>query len=186
MSNIYKFTVGIALLAVAFLGFCILSGYHGLWLLATVFLMPVLWMLWIACVGFDKSGKIWMLILLWLLIDIAVLGALTLVDANMSKGRGTGGMDYMFVIAFSPIILPAMLISALSSVAGDGFIAVTQGLIHLLFPNGLAGILSDWFATSIICAISSCLIVSPFYWWKAARSHGVRFPGNFFRDQRRR
>jgi hypothetical protein len=168
MPRLFKFTVASALLTLAFAGLCFMSGYKGLGLLWPVLLMPVLWILWLVCVLFDTGRKTWKLILLWILIDIAVLGALTLLVANMNRASGADGMDYVLVIAFSPLILPVMLVSAFFPVVGNGLFAITRGVSYLL-PSGLVGVLSDWLGCSILSAISSCLVVSLCYFWKTAR-----------------
>lgn len=163
MPGIYKFTTAIALFTLVLEGLSFLTDYKDAWLLGLLFLMPVLWTLWLACVVRDKDMKVWQLILLWVLIDITVLGVASLLMGNRKE------TEIFYAIAFSPLILPMILGFAFSSVIGTGLSAIAQGGSHLLLPRSLDGILSDWLGFSILSAISSYLFVSLYHYWKSLR-----------------
>lgn len=155
MSKIYKFTVTLALLTLASEGLSILTGYRNGWQLGLVFLMPILWTLWIACVVFHKfETRTWKLILLWILIDIAVLLADRLALGSFHGVDTKGGSELVLLMEFSPPMLPIILIGLLP-VIGTGITAIADGASHMLLPVGSVGVLRDWLECSIVSAIPS-------------------------------
>ncbi|MFJ2988635.1 hypothetical protein ACIPF8_12260 [Collimonas sp. NPDC087041] len=166
MSKIYKFTVAIALFILAFVGFCFLVSYKGILLLGLLFFMPVVWTLWLACAAADL--KIWKLILLWALIDIVVIGLASLMTGSVHGVGARVDTEFLFVIAFSPLIFPIILVSAFVPYIGIGLSALTRAAGNLLLPSGFVGVVPDWLGFSILSAISSCLFVSLFYFGRAA------------------
>lgn len=164
MPGIYKFTAAIALFTLVLVGLSFLIDYKGAWLLGLLFLMPVLWTLWLVCAVRDKDRKIWQLILLWVLIDITVLGVASLLMGNR---RDT---EIFYTIAFSPLILPVIFGFAFSSVIGAGLSAIAQGGSNLLLLGSFENMLSDWLGFSILSAISSYLFVSLYHYRKWLRA----------------
>lgn len=169
MSTIYKITRLIVLTLLVIEGAGLLSGSHkGLWHLAILFFMPVLWTLWLCCVSLDIDVKVSRLIFLWVLIDIAVLGVV-LLSTIEHKTNGRGGEDTMFLIVFSPLILPLILVCVFFPIVGTGVSAISRGASYLLLPIGIGGILPDWLGFSIFSAILSWLFASLCRYWHKRR-----------------
>jgi hypothetical protein len=158
MSKIYRFTVALALCACTLVGLCFLTGYKGGGLVALVFLPPVLWTLWLACVVIDFEREKWRLILLWILIDITILGVVVLSSMG-HKPSAKSGEEFFFLIEFFPIFLPMLLASACFPIIGVGVSAIGRGASYVLLPMGVATDISDWLSFSVLSAVSSCLLV---------------------------
>jgi hypothetical protein len=142
-ATVYEFVTVIAVLALSLIGFGFLVSYHGPLLIWFVFLMPLLWVFWLICVVLCPAGKAWWLAFLWMLIDLAVLGTLSLLMANVGSSHGSDGGDYLLVIAFSPLILPVIFASAVFPAIGNGIVVIVHKISSQLFSNQV-GILSDW------------------------------------------
>ncbi len=157
MRKIYKLTLLLALLALASAGLSFLTDYQAGWQVGMVFLLPILWALWFACIASFKPGTgVWKLILLWMLIDITVLSVNRLMMGSFHGIDPKGGSELVWLIEFSPPILPMMLANLLP-IIGTCQDAIVNGASHLLLPVGYGGVLKDWLDGSILSAISSSL-----------------------------
>ena len=166
MSRIFKSVVAINLFTLLLVGICFLTNYRGGGLLFFPVLMPVLWVLWLAYAVCEREMNPWKLTFLWALIDITVLCVVGLLMNSVHGLAVRNDTEYLFVIVFTPVILPVILVSAFVPAIGAWLAAIASGTSYLLPPGGL---LSDWVGCSTMSAISSCLFVSLLHCWKIVK-----------------
>ncbi len=170
MSEIFKFTLALVLLTIMSIALSISTGYESAWQVGTVFLMPVLWVLWIACVVSHKTeSKISRLILLWALIDLAVLLVNRLMMGSFHAVDLKGGSELAWVIEFFPVILP-IIPAMFLPVLGPGLSAIMHGASFILLPAGFVGVLKDWIECSILSASASYAFAHLWFYWKGGIS----------------
>jgi len=137
MSNIYKIATTLVLFTLASAAISILISYESGWQIGLIFLLPILWTLWIACVVKDEQA--WKLALLWVLIDIANLLVSRLMMGSFHAVDPKGGSELVWLMEFSPPILPTILIGMLP-VIETGLSAISHGASHILLPAGSIGV----------------------------------------------
>lgn len=134
------------------------EGIFGLvWCL---FLLPVMWCLWFLVAVLDERIPKWQLIGLWFGIDLAALVVLRALIANAQKMTGPPGDDVGVIIAFSPFLLPVILISRAIPIIGSGMAAIGNGAVIILLPEKHSNSIEAWLALSIMTAISCWIFVS--------------------------
>jgi hypothetical protein len=169
MSNIYKIATTLVLFTLASAAISILISYESGWQIGLIFLLPILWTLWIACVIFHKmETQTWKLILLWVLIDLAVLLTNRLMLGSFHGFDPTVESVFVLLMEFSPTILPMIPISLLP-VIGTGLTAIADGASYVLLPIGSVGVLRDWLELSILSAIPSYIFASLWFYLKSMR-----------------
>lgn len=166
MSKTFKFTATVVLLTLVAVALSILTGYQSVFLVGVVFLMPVLWTLWIACVMFHKKeAGVSPLVLLWVLIDVLVLLENRSAFGSFHGVDPKGGSELVWLIEFSPPILPMIPFFLLPEI-GKGLLAIGHGASYIFLPAGSVGVLKDWLELSVSSAISSYVFVWLRFNWK--------------------
>ncbi len=170
MPKIYRFTLTLVLFTLTFVALSIFTGYESVWQVGTVFLMPVFWVLWIACVVSHKAeAQIWRLILLWVAIDITVLLVNRLMMGGFDAVDPKGGSELVWVMEFSPPVLPIIPVMFLP-VIGTGLSAIVHGASFIFLPAGFVGVLKDWLECSILSAIPSYAFAHLWFYWRGGIS----------------
>lgn len=131
-------------------------GIKSLWLPWLVFMMPILWIMWLICFFMENKVSRNELIFLWILIDIAAL-CVIMASATFSNNSSRNDSDYLFVIAFSPMILPTLLLLKLFPFLSEGLMKIFKSAMDS-FPDSLNIALQDWLFFSVVAIISVLLL----------------------------
>lgn len=171
MSRIYKFTAALVLFSFVAVALSILTECKSELLLGVFVLIPVFWTLWIACVVSHKEKTgIAKLVLLWILIDLVVLLYSRLAFGSFHGVDPKGGAEIAWLIEFSPMILPMILLAFIPPI-GTGLSAIVDGASFIFLPAGSVGVLRDWLCGSIISAIPSITFIYLRLYWQVIRKH---------------
>ena len=155
MSRTYKVTATVTLVVLVVSTICAIIGVpNGPALALLLFLLPLIWILWIVSAIVEAGRSIWKLGLLWGLIDFTVLVVLNLIVSNAKNAIGPGGEEDAFVIAFSPLVWPMIL---MSRYLPYDFGSVISSVVASV--PGIGNVLSDWLGFSMMAAIPSLLVI---------------------------
>ncbi len=162
MSNLFTICARSASVVLALACIAHVAGTEAsAWLhLPLIFSLPVLWMLWIGCVLMAAGHQaLWRLVFLWLLIDVAALAVMTVLEDALAGTTAPRGDDVAFVFAFSPVILPSLVVALWSKTVAAGVAALAKGSEFIPAARATKMYFSDWIGLSIASAIPSFLFV---------------------------
>lgn len=167
ISKIFRFTATLSLCTLLALLLGIYVEYDSIWQVGVIFLMPVLWTLWIACVVFHRvEARMWTLVLLWLLIDSIALSYMRLALGSFQGVDPKGGSELVWLIEFSPPILLTVPLGFLPEL-------FAMSASKMILPAGSVGVLKDWLELSISSAIPSFAFMILWCYRKAVKSRSL-------------
>ena len=118
-------------------------------------LSPILWLLWIGCSLYENKSKNKgsLLILIWLIIDAAIL--LTLLSAALDdtlKDAPNGAIHIAYAPATFPILVPCGILLVLFSLPTE------LSIFHFSEKSTIGAALTLWAEPSCWAALQSCII----------------------------
>ncbi|MBC7489025.1 MAG: hypothetical protein H7240_02455 [Glaciimonas sp.] len=122
------------------------------------FYFPIVWLLWLGCVFYFKSGNnIFTLLRLWFLIDLGILFMKLSITSSLGDVTHSQGSDILELITYAPVLLP---ISIFFQITGMGSsIPIDQidaSLTHWLIGS-FGATTKEWILVSFIAALQSLL-----------------------------
>jgi hypothetical protein len=117
-----------------------------------VFVLPILWLLWIASALLDPRGRLFYLAALWVLVDVMALAIFLSIQSVHGDWNQSQGAESAFAIAYLPF-MPAM------------------GVFTRIFPvTGTPGMLGEWATFSMLAALASVLLLATSWGVRALRA----------------
>ena len=161
MPRIYKITFFLSTLG-AMLSLISLTSWGQVqdsfaWLF---FYMPVLWLLWICCVFFmmEKFSR-HQLLLLWLIIDTAILLLFISFSMRVEHWANSNGIDMVLLATYFPVIIPTGLIFGLLPGVIQHDISHGFDSLLALLGGGIGDAFAVWMCLSMIAAFQSMVFV---------------------------
>jgi hypothetical protein len=133
------------------------------------FFLPLLWILWLTSVFVSPiiKGNTGRLILLWALIDLAILLTFNSFGQATPTFHRTQGADLAAALTYAPVIVPtALLVSFLPDVVTHSLHRVLDSLSA---NSGDGETVSLWISLSSIAAFQSWLVASIVQRWRMRR-----------------
>lgn len=161
MSWSFKVAVVLVLAVLLFIAasFFSVTVNHSVWFVYLLFVLPVLWVLWLVCAVLEARNPAWRLVLLWCLIDLAVLGILYQLF-GVDERDGASGEAPILVIAFSPFVYAMWALSFIGNIL-DPVLEPLIGKSGYLV-QGTSAIFRDWLAMSMATAALSAIFAGGF------------------------
>jgi hypothetical protein len=135
-------------------------GQHPKFFAWLFFYMPVLWLLWICCVLFvRKERSLRQLLILWMIIDIAILMLFLSFSRGLDHWTKANGVDVVLLMTYFPVLVPTnFLMGFFSDNVKFPFTHNLDALIKL-FGGGMGDGFACWMIFSGLAALQSLALV---------------------------
>lgn len=124
-----------------------------------IFYVPLMWLLWIACVFLMRSALCWKrLLLLWLIIDLTILVLFFSLAYGENNWTRSQGIDVVVSVVYLPVAFPTLFLLYLLPHELHLTMASTMDYASRQLGVGIGDIISIWLLLSVVAAIQSLLI----------------------------
>ena len=122
-------------------------------------LMPVLWSLWIVCLFWGSArSQTLNLVVLWVLIDLAVLLLYVFFSQGSLNWSKSNGIDSLVLLTYFPIAVPTLALYGLLPHDARLIIAQAGEAFAKTMGGGAWDAVLIWLEMSLLAAVSSVLL----------------------------